>query len=325
MAADGRTISLRMRSPKGNILGRWLGVRAVPHLPCRFDCGPTVEFAESVLGRGQGCADEIDWLEEILSWSVEWSALHGIAGIKFPVLTVSTRTDATPWKYTVRLQGSKYPPEGASGLRFPYERPSRLHVSDSPSFQRGLGNPIGRQRQRPDWLYADNGFSSHRTMQRLHEPIVALCCHELAESRGHILDLGCGNGALLRKICRRREGLVPHGVDLKPQAIDHARLLLPTFADNFLCEDMFTTGLLLAGRFLLVMLMIGRLAEVSPAEARRYVDRLAARTGRLLVYMYPGHVAGRFEGLLARFELETVSRAGDGDAAIVRLARREMG
>jgi hypothetical protein len=108
MAADGRTISLRMRSPKGNILGRWLGVRAVPHLPCRFDCGPTVEFAESLLGRGQGCADEVDWLEEILSWSVEWSALHGIAGIKFPVLTVSTRTDATPWKYTVRLQGSKY-------------------------------------------------------------------------------------------------------------------------------------------------------------------------------------------------------------------------
>lgn len=111
--------------PEVNILWRWMGVRPVPHLPCRFDCQASVELGRRLVGAGRqtGLSEEMDWLLEILSWPVEWSALHGIAEIKTPVLKVSARTDATATKYTVRRHGTAYPAEGAQGLKFPYRMP----------------------------------------------------------------------------------------------------------------------------------------------------------------------------------------------------------
>ena len=111
-----------------NILWRWLGVRAVPHLPCRFDCGETIQFAERLLlvAERAGFTDEVNWIREILSWPVEWSALHGIAEVKTPILRLSTRTDATASKYVIRWTGTSYPQDGATGLRFPYRGPARL-------------------------------------------------------------------------------------------------------------------------------------------------------------------------------------------------------
>jgi hypothetical protein len=94
-----------------NILFRWTGLRAVPHLPCSFNCTASVAFAEALrdVGIGAGFADEMSSLSEVLSWPVEWSALHGIAEIRTPVLKVSARTDATSVKYEVRRSGSTYP------------------------------------------------------------------------------------------------------------------------------------------------------------------------------------------------------------------------
>jgi hypothetical protein len=123
---DGPEASRRIEvtgPPEANILWRWMGVRAVPHLPCRFDCEYTVELGKQLvaIGRGTGYGGEMDWLLEILSWPVEWSALHGIAEIKTPMLKVSTRTDATPWKYRVNRLGHSYPLEAVTGLKFPYQ------------------------------------------------------------------------------------------------------------------------------------------------------------------------------------------------------------
>jgi hypothetical protein len=130
--------------PESNILWRWLGVRAVPHLPCRFDCQNSVELARKYLevGTKAGFQAELDWLLAILSWPVEWSALHGIAEIKTPVLKVSTLTDATARKYVVKRKGDAYPLEGAQGLSFPYRLPTRPILTASRGFQRGLDNPI---------------------------------------------------------------------------------------------------------------------------------------------------------------------------------------
>jgi hypothetical protein len=141
--ADATTAEVQ-GPPQANILWRWLGVRAIPHLPCRFDCPATVALADRLLqvGRDAGLQQEVDWLLEILSWPVEWSALHGIAEIKTPVLKVNTRTDATARKYVVRRPGTRYPPEGARGLRFPYQVPARPLLTLSRGFQRGLENPI---------------------------------------------------------------------------------------------------------------------------------------------------------------------------------------
>jgi hypothetical protein len=125
--------------PQANILWRWMGVRAVPHLPCCSDCAASIELADAMLrvGREAGFEEEVEWLLEILSWPLEWSALHGIAVIKTPVLKVTTMTDATPYTYAVRRAGSRFPREGARGLEFPY-RASRRSLSSSRAFERGL-------------------------------------------------------------------------------------------------------------------------------------------------------------------------------------------
>ena len=106
-----------------NLMWQVLDVRAVPHYPCSFDCSDTIALGREMLeaGRRAGYADEVAWLEEILSWPVEWSALHGIAEVKTPILKLITNTDATPVKYTVRLHGASYPEAGARGVAFPYQ------------------------------------------------------------------------------------------------------------------------------------------------------------------------------------------------------------
>jgi hypothetical protein len=124
---------------QANILWRWMGVRAVPHLPCRCDCAASAKLADQMLavGREAGFDEEVDWMLQILSWPLEWSALHGIAVIKTPVLKITTMTDATPNRYVVRWTGTQFPREGARGLEFPYRR-SRRRFSSSRAFERGL-------------------------------------------------------------------------------------------------------------------------------------------------------------------------------------------
>jgi hypothetical protein len=67
-----------------NILWRWMGVRSVFHSPCSFHCHATEQAARLLLelGSNLGYQDEMEWMSEILSWPIEWSALHGIAEIK---------------------------------------------------------------------------------------------------------------------------------------------------------------------------------------------------------------------------------------------------
>ena len=47
---SGRLIEIDADAPfQANILWRWMGVRAVPHLPCSFDCQATVDFANTLM------------------------------------------------------------------------------------------------------------------------------------------------------------------------------------------------------------------------------------------------------------------------------------
>jgi hypothetical protein len=108
--------------PSCNVLWRRLHIRAGPHLPCCFSCTPSQTLMDRIvdIGRASGHEDEMRWLVELLSWPAEWSALHGIAEVKTPILKLCTNTDATAFKYTLRLNGTHYPIEGARGAHFPY-------------------------------------------------------------------------------------------------------------------------------------------------------------------------------------------------------------
>jgi hypothetical protein len=285
-----------------NILWRWMGARTVPHLPCRFDCPATVELGKRFVAVGRSCGfrQEMDWLLDVLSWPVEWSALHGIAEVRTPVLKVSTRTDATARRYTVRRRGDSYPIEGAQGLSFPFQAPVKLRLTGTRGFQRGIEHSVAVNSPRPSWYATDNGFESIAAMEDAHRPVVTAAVAILAGSGGSVVDLGCGNGALLEKVAAAARGVVPFGIDVDQDRIDHARELHRAAAANFVVADMFDDdGLWSSGkRFALAIVMPGRLLEVGPERAATLRARLQAHCDRLLVYAY-GDWLGQPGGLAA--------------------------
>ena len=314
--AGGYVLEIDAGAPfQANILWRWVGPRAVPHLPCSFDCRATVDFANTLmaLGRELGYGQEMAWLEEILSWPVSWSALHGIAEVKTPVLKVSTRTDATAHAFTVRRQGVLVPAEAATGLAFPFRTPGRPGPTHSLAFRKGLAAPIAPHTAPPEWYASDNGFSTRAAMDEAHRPIVDLALTSIGDV-GTVLDLGCGNGALLKKIAEARAGIIPFGVDTEESKLEHARLLQPDFGRNFVAANMFERIPLDPETvYSLVILMPGRLLEVDAEAASRLRAWLHGHFQHLLIYAY-GDWLTRYQGLeglaeRAGLALESVHRS----------------
>ncbi|HWC39179.1 MAG TPA: class I SAM-dependent methyltransferase [Acidimicrobiales bacterium] len=328
-AEAGTTTIETTGPPEANILWRWMGVRAVPHLPCRLDCAATVELGARLIevGRQAGFAQEMDWLTEILSWSVEWSALHGIAQVKTPVLKVSPRTDATARRYVVRRRGSTHPPEGVRGVAFPFEVPVRLRLSQSRGFRRGLENAV-RLHPRPSWYATDNGFSSVGAMHEAHRPIVEAAVAALEGGGGNVVDLGCGNGALLERLATAAPGVVPFGIDVEPERIDHARQLHAGHRDNFVSGDLFDSDELWVDgrRYALAILMPGRLLEADDERAAALRQRLRESCDRVLIYAY-GDWLPKFGDLagLAREAGLTVARPSGEHAALAVIDEPSLG
>lgn len=281
-------------SPEGNILLRWLGVRLVPHLPCSFDCEHSAEFGRRFveLGRENGFSDEMDTALEMLSWPVEWSALHGIAEVKTPILKIVTRTDATAGKLVVQREGTTYPAEGVTGLGFPYKPNPKLQLSKLRSFKKSVEDR---------GLWTENGFSSLEAMTSSHDALIA-ALPEIPKG-GRILDLGCGNGALLSRIAGARKDLELHGVELEQDRVLSAagRFVeaIVYWGDIFDLNGGWRTS-----HFDVVIFMPGRLEEVSPKKAGELVDWLRTNADSVLLYAYGdwtqqyGYIAGKHFGLI---------------------------
>jgi uncharacterized protein len=305
--------------PLANILWRWMGVRAVPHLPCRFDCPASIAFGQRMLevGRASGYAQEVQWITEILAWPVEWSALHGIAEVKSPLMKISTQTDATAGKRVIHWPGTRRPAEGGVGLHFPFVAPKAPLLTLSREFQRGLAHAAKSQTE-PAWPYSDNGFASADAMDQLHRPIVDLAREALSGMSGNVLDLGCGNGMLLKKVCEGRGDLKPHGVDCNRSALGHARQVMPEFADSFTHGDLFDVELWDRGpgHYALALFMPGRLREAPPDRAKKVLDHLRSSSSRVLVYAYPDWAEEI--GALARQVGLELDSPGGGTAAFLK-------
>lgn len=296
--------------PETNILLRWLGVRLVTHLPCSFDCEHTVAMARSFaeVGRKRHFGEWVDWIYEMLEWPVEWSALHGIAEIRTPVVTISSRTDATAGKIVVQRDGTKYPEEGASGLRFPF-RIVQGKVTSKPAFKRSL-LPI----------HELNGFGSEASMNDAHATLLSVLPKA---SGGTLLDLGCGNGRFLER-ARAEKGWQVFGLE-----IDHTRAGAARIAvrrGDILDVDIWPE------RRNVIAFMPGRLLECKPEQAAAVRSALKERAESLLVYAY-GDWLSKFGGLdsllkaagLSDWKLTSTARGDGVEAALATLTQSVEG
>jgi hypothetical protein len=244
-------------NPQNNILMRWMGPRMVSHLPCSFNCAPSIEIGNRNWARlNEFNVSESMWLRQILDWPMEWSALHGIAEIRTPILKIMTRTDATAEKLTVRWMGRSYPPEGARGLSFPY-RGQAPRIVD---------------------MWTENGFTSLGAMIDAHQTLAKIVPSGIETA----LDLGCGNGELLKRIN------VPsaYGIDSRAQAIRAARQHFPgghfqeANVKDGVCIDGFPEN------YDLVLLSAARLEELGGEDGTWLMRNIRYHTRYLLVYSY---------------------------------------
>jgi len=302
-------------------------VRLVPHLPCTLDCSESNQLADKLAetGRKAGFEQEMDWAAEILGWSMEWDALHGIAEVRFPVAKVVTRTDATSERCQVRVNGPVRPKEAVSGLRFPYKNAKLLQLTGSPAFQRGLANISPPTHVLSDsQLYIDNGFSTFRAMQVAHLPIVHLARHLLAGRSGTVLDLGAGNGLLAATICEGTR-LVPAGMEIDVDKVARARERYPSLASRFVAGNLFDVDRWpVSAPLICVILMIGRLFEVRPEVAQRLVNHVRACSENLILYFYSRPEYGDMPSMLEKLGLNASVENCSADSTVVAVRCRSF-
>ena len=257
---------------EANILLRWLGVRAVPHLPCSFTCAETVALGARML---ELCRPEVaEWTREMLGWAMSWSALHGVAEIRTPVLRITTRTDYTPAKVTFERAG-EVPALAPSGLVYPHKRQPLVQLTQSKKHKAGVRAADPRE-------WTDNGFSSREAMDRAHGAIVTVA-EGMGRPPASVVDLGCGNGRLLERLGEVWPEAKLFGVEYEAARAQRAHVPVTI-------GSMFDVTVPDAE---LVLLMPGRLIEVGERSARLRAW-LAGRT--LIVYGY-GDWVGRYGSL----------------------------
>jgi hypothetical protein len=257
-----------------NILLRWIGIRAVSHLPCSFNCQHTYELGRKYLefGRSLGYDEDIDVIEEMLDWPVSWSALHGIAEIKSPILKISSRTDATAELYEVKREGFSYPELGASGTSFPYINKSKIKITQSKSFKRSLN--INN-------LWKDNGFYSLESMEYSHNILIEALTQSQISFK-NVIDFGCGNAELLKKISKQFDIKDIYGVELDKERFD--RIGLNISFGEFYNQNIFNKSAdWLQKNIDLSIIMYGRFLEES---SRHLIDWLIQNESTVLLYNY---------------------------------------
>jgi hypothetical protein len=260
-----------------NILLRWIGIRTVSHLPCSFNCKHTFDIGRRniELGRSLSLNDEMDTIEEMLDWPISWSALHGIAEIKTPILKISSRTDATGEIYIVNREGFSYPKEGASGTSFPYINKAKVKITQSPSFKRSLAVSSN--------LWEDNGFSSSEHMNNNHNILLDV----IEKSKivfNSVIDFGCGNAELLKKIDQKYNTEKIFGVEISEDRFN--RIPSNFGKGSYFNKNIFDkTGEWLTENIDLNIIMYGRFLE-EPNNSINLLNDLVTKQSYVLIYNY---------------------------------------
>lgn len=295
-------------SEYANILWRCSGIRAVPHLPCSFDCAGTVQLGQKMIriGRDLGLCSEMDDLLTILSWPVYWSALHGIAEIKTPIFKQVVNTDATPFKYSVLRRGADYPSEGPAGTGFPFAQ-FEVRKKSAPGALTKISSVAGSLAH----TFQRNGFKSVMAMDKAHQTLVSASREILGSAGGNVIDMGCGDGTLLRKIVALADNLIPYGVDLDSKVVAAAQAQMPPFADNIRVRNLWDAANAFDLHFKLVLMAVCRFDEVTRERANEMLHYLTESADAVLFYHYAhGSQRPTMEGRIARIGIMIEAPSG---------------
>jgi len=126
--------------PFSNLYLKVAGLQLTPHIACSHDCEATKKLANEYMKVAIDAGLEDVWkdMHQILSWPVQWSALHGIAEIKTPLFRISHDVAATGSKYQTRITGGTVPVDAPQGIAFPFSMVGQRKVRDSKGWEVGL-------------------------------------------------------------------------------------------------------------------------------------------------------------------------------------------
>ncbi|TMP29007.1 hypothetical protein CWB99_09560 [Pseudoalteromonas rubra] len=121
-----------------------LGVSTLSYAPCSPNCQHALVQAENwmALAGDMGYTSLLNDMLTLFGAPCAWTAMHGIAEIKTPLLKISTNTDATRDKFTVNYLSETDIEGAATGLGFPFKNNCKSAITQSKSFQRGMDNVI---------------------------------------------------------------------------------------------------------------------------------------------------------------------------------------
>lgn len=243
------------RAPHANLLLRHLGVRPVFHLPCSFACEATQRLGYEIaaLMRTLGYEREEGWAHTLLSMPMEWSSLHGVAMVVTPLFKLVYDSDPLPSKVTLRLRSPVYPQHGATSSTFPFTMEKPLRV-----VKRHL-----------------NGFTSLEAMEQGHRFILGALPRKLT---GPVLDLGCGDGTLMRTIHQQYPETTVSGVESQDE--------LAKADSRIVVANVF--GWRGWGEYSCVLLAMQRLLEVPQTRAMELLATICQHAAMVLLYSYDG-------------------------------------
>ena len=243
-------------SPYSSIMLHWLGVRFVPHLPCSFNCMQTIQQGKENAHAWKETGQEVvvAWAKEMLSWPVEWTALHGIAEIKTPVVRILCNTDTTNVRRVIRVQGKQYP----------------LH-----------GVLLSTEDLKQD-TWTDNGFPTEDAMIKHHDPLLQTIGERAKDGIQRVVDLGCGNGELLDKVAQL-SSLEVIGVEMDKAKIARGRR---NETVKFITGNIFKVAPKANGKPTLALLSTQRLKEATSAQLVTFLPSLTDLCEEVMLYGY---------------------------------------
>jgi hypothetical protein len=233
---------------ESNTMLRWLGVRLVSHLPCSADCPETVALAREFLRAGRRVGVDVDSIEALLRLKATHDSVGEVAVVTTPYFRFQAGTDVAPDR------------------------------------ARGRGD-----QSEPPW-WRDNGFSDPEAAAEAHAVVAAQ-----VGSVASAVDLGSGDGALLDLVSRSGNGeeygpgpaarWIGVECDSGRAARGDVRRRPRVHVLNAKIQNWSTLRLVAEGRGA-VILMPGRLSEMSAEEAGFVRSALRASSRRLVLYAY---------------------------------------